>query len=241
MASDTVELFMALLPKVPMMVRVSILHFLQISEQSNYLDLRTELTVAVVRSLLSPSVPRTITDTQKMVNKDPGIKGRIWVSKVASPVPPETSVRDVLLETIRSLQHAQTKNVPVRTPEMLPVEAEWTGYRDGVGSDAKLPGLSEAEKYRLMMKEVKKPTTILYLHGGAYYLMDPATHRPTTKKLAKLTGGRCYSVRYRLAPQHVFPAALLDALCAYLTLLYPPAGSFHQPVKPEHIVFAGDR
>jgi acetyl esterase/lipase len=241
MASETLELFLTLLPKIPLMVRVSILHVLQISEQSNYLDLRSELTVAVIRSLLSPSVPRTITDTQKLVNRDPGIKGRIWISKVASPTPPETSVREVLLETIRSLRHAKTKGVSVRSPEMVPVEAEWTGYRDGVSSDAKLPEMSEAERYRSMMKEVRKPTTVLYLHGGAYYLMDPATHRPTTKKIAKLTGGRCYSVRYRLSPQHAFPAALLDALCAYLTLLYPPPGSLHQAVKPEHIVFSGDR
>lgn len=70
--------------------------------------------------------------------------------------------------------------------------------------------------------------------------MDPATHRPTTKKLAKLTKGRCLSVRYRLAPQNPFPAALLDALISYLTLLYPPAGSLHAPVSPQHIVFAGD-
>ena len=71
------------------------------------------------------------------------------------------------------------------------------------------------------MKECKSPVTVLYFHGGAYYLLDPSTHRPTTKKLAKLTGGRCYSVRYRLAPQNPFPAALLDALVSYLTLLYP--------------------
>jgi acetyl esterase/lipase len=70
--------------------------------------------------------------------------------------------------------------------------------------------------------------------------MDPASHRPTTKKLAKLTKGRCLSVRYRLAPQHPFPAALLDALISYFTLLYPPAGSFHTPVQPGQIVFAGD-
>jgi hypothetical protein len=240
-SSETLELFLTLLPRIPLIVRVAILHLLQLSEQSSYLDLRTELTVAVMRSVLAPAKPHTISEAQKLINRDPGIKGRIWVSKVASPAPPETSVRDGLLEAIRGLQHEKTKYAAVREPDMLPVEAEWTGYRAGVGSDAKLPDVSEAERYRSMMAEVRKPTTILYLHGGAYYLMDPATHRPTTKKLAKLTGGRCYSVRYRLAPQHPFPAALLDSLCAYLTLLHPPPGSFHQPVKPEHIVFAGDR
>ena len=48
------------------------------------------------------------------------------------------------------------------------------------------------------------------------------------------------SVRYRLAPQDPFPAALLDAFVAYLSLLHPPPGSFHEPVAASSIVIAGD-
>lgn len=70
--------------------------------------------------------------------------------------------------------------------------------------------------------------------------MDPCTHREATFRLAKLTGGRCLSVRYRLAPQSPFPAAVLDALVAYLYLLAPPEGSFHDPVPANKIVIAGD-
>ena len=80
----------------------------------------------------------------------------------------------------------------------------------------------------------------LYFHGGAFWLMDVASHRAATKKLAKLTKGRCLSVRYRLAPQNPFPSALLDALIAYLYLLYPPADAFHDAVEARHIVFCGD-
>lgn len=90
------------------------------------------------------------------------------------------------------------------------------------------------------MGEVSSPTTTLYFHGGGYYLMDPSTHRPTVQKLAKLTKGRCLSIRYRLAPQNPFPSALIDALVSYLTLLYPPPGSLHSPVESRHIVFSGD-
>lgn len=101
-------------------------------------------------------------------------------------------------------------------------------------------GMSEAAKYKGMMKEAASRITILYFHGGAYYLMDPATHRPTVLKLAKYTRGRCLSIRYRLAPQNPFPAALLDGLVAYLNLLYPPPGSLHTAVPANEIVFAGD-
>ena len=48
------------------------------------------------------------------------------------------------------------------------------------------------------------------------------------------------SVKYRLAPQNVFPAAVLDVLVAYLSLLYPSPTSAHGPVDPSQIVFAGD-
>jgi len=70
--------------------------------------------------------------------------------------------------------------------------------------------------------------------------MDPASHRPSTSRLAKLTSGRVLSVRYRLAPQHPFPAALLDALIAYLSLLSPAPGSPHPAIPGSQIIFAGD-
>lgn len=70
--------------------------------------------------------------------------------------------------------------------------------------------------------------------------MDPASHRLPVSYLAKLTSGRCLSVRYRLAPQHPFPTAILDGLIAYLSLLSPTPDSYHTAVSPSNIVFAGD-
>jgi acetyl esterase/lipase len=70
--------------------------------------------------------------------------------------------------------------------------------------------------------------------------MDPASHRIPTSHLAKLTSGRCLSVRYRLAPQNPFPSALLDGLIAYLSLLFPPPGSLHSAIPASKIIFAGD-
>lgn len=146
----------------------------------------------------------------------------------------------------------------LRMPPVKPVEAEWTGYRAGVSRNARPPtDMSDAEKYVAMMRECRSnnsrnssdsgggggggTTTVLYFHGGAYYLCDPSTHRQLTARLARAVGGRVYSVRYRLAPQNPFPAALLDALVSYLTLLYPPPGSLHEAVSPKDIVFGGDR
>lgn len=254
MDNDRAKMLVQLLSKLPLIARVALLHMLQISPPSKYVDLRTELTVAVLRSFLAPSRPATITGTQRLINGDPGIKGRIWVAKYTAPAPPEPSIRDVVIRAVEAMRPvvaaaaaaAADGSAPaplkdVTWPDVVPVEAEWTGYRKGASSSARLPPLSEAERYGEMMKEVTSPLTVLYFHGGAYFLMDPATHRPTTKKIAKLTGGRCYSVRYRLAPQNPFPAALIDALQSYLALLYPPPGALHEAVKPENLVLAGDR
>lgn len=71
-------------------------------------------------------------------------------------------------------------------------------------------------------------------------LMDPCTHRVPVAHLSKLTGAPVLSVRYRLAPQDPFPAAIVDALVAYLSLIAPPPGSVHDPVPANKIVLSGD-
>ncbi|KAK8097950.1 uncharacterized protein PG998_013436 [Apiospora kogelbergensis] len=240
-AKAHLELVWTVLPQIPSVIRVVLLHILKMSEPSRYLELRDNVIISFLRSLLDQPKPQPISKTQRMTLQDPGIKGRIWVSKVSSQVPPETSVRDVLLAAIDSSkgQFVVADGI-CRVPDIISVEAEWTGYRAAAKRSSELPAISEEDKYAEMMKECSSDVTILYFHGGAYYLMDPSSHRPTTKKLAKLTGGRVYSVRYRLAPQHPFPSALLDALVSYLTLLYPPPGSVHPAVDASNIVFSGD-
>jgi len=74
---------------------------------------------------------------------------------------------------------------------------------------------------------------ILYLHGGGYVAGSPATHRPITAALARLTGRRVFSLDYRLAPEHRFPAALDDAVAGYRWLL-------RQGTPPGAVALAGD-
>jgi acetyl esterase/lipase len=61
--------------------------------------------------------------------------------------------------------------------------------------------------------------TVLYLHGGAYCVGSPATHRSITSHLARRTSTRVFVADYRLAPEHPFPAAVDDAVAAYRALL----------------------
>ncbi|KAL2355408.1 alpha/beta hydrolase fold-domain-containing protein [Cryomyces antarcticus] len=228
-----------LVPKIPMMLKTALWHSLWLSPTSTKWDLRTEITVNIIRSLMDGSNPSPMGKLQRSTIKDPGVKGKMWISIVTMSPPPEDDVRQALFKAIDDMKEGP---VNYTQPEVAPVEAEWTGYRPDAAKDAEGSARSEEEKYERLMSDPsrKSEVTILYFHGGAYYLMDPSTHRGPTVRLAKETGGRCFSVRYRLAPQSAFPTQLLDGLVAYLSLLHPPPGSFHEPVPASQIVFAGD-
>ncbi len=77
------------------------------------------------------------------------------------------------------------------------------------------------------------PRTIFYLHGGGYFFCTPATHRPITYTLGTAAEARVFSLDYRLAPEHPFPAAVHDAVAGYRALL-------EHGVTAERMVIAGD-
>lgn len=64
----------------------------------------------------------------------------------------------------------------------------------------------------------RRDGSLLYLHGGAYCVGAPSTHRALTARLARATGMALFAADYRLAPEHPFPAAVEDALAAYRVL-----------------------
>lgn len=224
-------------PKIPMILKTVAWHSLGFSETSTKWDLKTELLIHVVRSIINSPHQRPISVQQKASIRDPGVKGPMWISRVKFGAPPEDDVRQALFKTIDEMR---TGDEIYAKPEFQTVEAEWTGYRPNVDKESPEPLIPEEERYKKLMQDVHSEVTILYFHGGGFYLLDPAIHRPVVSRLAELTGGRALSIRYRLAPQNPFPAAILDALLSYLYLLYPPPGSFHDPVSPSNIVFAGD-
>jgi epsilon-lactone hydrolase len=81
--------------------------------------------------------------------------------------------------------------------------------------------------------ELTDLATILYLHGGAYIAGSPSSHRHFTSRLTWTTHARTYVPDYRLAPEHLFPAAVDDAEAVYRDLL-------DHGVDPGRLVLAGD-
>jgi acetyl esterase/lipase len=73
--------------------------------------------------------------------------------------------------------------------------------------------------------------TLVYLHGGGFLVGSPRLFRFVSRGFAR-AGFDVFTPAYRLAPEHVFPAALDDVFTAYKGLL---AAGPRQP-----IVLAGD-
>ena len=60
---------------------------------------------------------------------------------------------------------------------------------------------------------------VMFLHGGGWVQGSLNSHDAPCAYLAKATGVQVVSVDYRLAPEHVFPAGLDDAMAVYRGLL----------------------
>ena len=74
---------------------------------------------------------------------------------------------------------------------------------------------------------------IYYLHGGGYVFGSPLSHRSLTFALAGEVPADVFSLDYRLAPEHPFPAAAEDAVAGYRWLL-------SHGWDPQSIIVSGD-
>lgn len=125
-------------------------------------------------------------------------------------------------------------------PQDLTIEQTRAMY-DGIG--VQFPGLTDAEVTPVDAGGVPAEWTatpgaatdaaLLYFHGGGYVIGSLASHRHLVVALGRAAGIRTLALDYRLAPEHVFPAAVDDALAGYRWLLA-------QGIAPSRIAIAGD-
>lgn len=121
---------------------------------------------------------------------------------------------------LRAVRRAMSSRLTM--PAALP-----RGTQVEVSRDAALPG------EWVIPRVVQRTGVILFTHGGGYLAGSPRTHRSCTAWMAHHAGMRLFSLDYRLAPEHPFPAALDDAVRAFRALV--AAGT-----SPSQIVLAGD-
>ena len=83
-------------------------------------------------------------------------------------------------------------------------------------------------------RETREPgPAVMFYHGGGFVIGDLDSHHALCTEIAAGLDLPVIAVHYRLAPEHPFPAAVVDAWLGYWWLI-------QQGFAPEHIVVAGD-
>ena len=57
---------------------------------------------------------------------------------------------------------------------------------------------------------------LLYIHGGAFTLGSPLSHRTVTSRFSAISGSAVLAIDYRLMPEHPRRAGIDDCRSAYL-------------------------
>lgn len=80
-------------------------------------------------------------------------------------------------------------------------------------------------------------SALLYFHGGGWVVGSIASHDRLCRAIANAAGCAVISVGYRLAPEHKFPAAVLDADAAFQ---YVTAHAAELGIDAQHVAVGGD-
>ncbi|KQV38411.1 carboxylesterase [Rhizobium sp. Root268] len=95
-------------------------------------------------------------------------------------------------------------------------------------SDSLVEGRIAIRSYR--PAEIKTQTRLFYIHGGGFVVGSLDSHDAICAEISDAVGAELVSIDYRLAPEHVWPAAFEDCWAVLVHLL--------QDVRP--VVVIGD-
>lgn len=146
----------------------------------------------------------------------------------------QTSIRGALMRDLMRNMMDSAMGHKFQTGEyrMNPVEPAW------ICPDGYVYELVELENCKLEYlrpAEVCTGRVILQLHGGGYIGPMKNTYRDFAVRYSRLSlGGDVLTPDYRVAPEHPYPAALEDAVAAYLWLVE------EKQYDPEKVIVAGD-
>lgn len=177
----------------------------------------------------------------------PGAPSASTISRAATQVavrrftPPDT-LREKLLSAALRLSLRLTFKVFVAPPWPLAMQRSVTHMLSilmpGTGgvkiTKTQIDGpVGALPVERITPRNVKPKHAILFMHGGAFCVGSPRTHRAMTTRLAALTQAEVLVPHYRRTPEAPFPAQIDDGVAAYRRLL---ADGY----SPDRIAIAGD-
>jgi acetyl esterase len=114
---------------------------------------------------------------------------------------------ETLSPTAARLQYRDRRHLLQPAPRAIAELAELRAE----GPDGSIP----MRLYRPHLRAADAPSPVLvYFHGGGFVIGDLDTHDSVCRELALLSGCAIVAVDYRLAPEHRFPAAVVDCAAA---------------------------
>lgn len=136
------------------------------------------------------------------------------ILKVLCKLPSQYHLPPAVLRRSMSLA---TKNMPIHQG----VEINQIMLADFSTQRHALPTIPPSEK------------VILHIHGGAFFLGGPNTHKGLGSQLAGQTGATVYMLDYPLSPEFVYPSAVNAVKSAYMALM-------QQGYDAKNIIMSGD-
>ena len=107
----------------------------------------------------------------------------------------------------------------------------------GAARDFTIPGPADPIPVREYVSSSPSGASILFFHGGGGVLGALDTHDTLCRAFCQDTDATVFSVGYRLAPEHPFPAAVYDGVAA---LEWLSREAQHMSLDPARIAVAGD-
>jgi len=125
-----------------------------------------------------------------------------------------------------------------RTVSMAMIEAGGPEQAVHAVENRTVPGPAQPIPIRVYRPSAQAPLPVLvFFHGGGFVLANLDTHDRVCRALANASGCAVVSVDYRLAPEHVFPAAPEDA---YAATRYVSEHAAELGVDPARLAVGGD-
>jgi acetyl esterase len=124
-----------------------------------------------------------------------------------------------IIDVLRKMEESGTPPVETLTPDEVRANFAAT-TKELFGAVDEMHAVEDRDADGVPVRiyrplETSEPSTaLIYLHGGGWVAGSIDTYDGITRALAKRAGCIVISVEYRLAPEHVFPAALDDGWTA---------------------------
>lgn len=142
----------------------------------------------------------------------------------------EQSPIDVAVERVRRVYGSWRRDTPVSR-----MRADWDDlfYADTLPVQTEMVSADGVDAVWITPAAARAQNILVYFHGGGFKLGSVRSHHDLMARIAMAANCRVLGVNYRLAPEHLFPAAMEDALAVYQWLL-------DSGVAAQNIALAGD-